>query len=223
MEELKINAKAAEKFGARVFAMNTSEITEECFRENYGKLSEYRREKVNSCRFLKDKKLSLAAGMLLDSGLSQYGLREKDIKISLSEYGKPYLADYPDIHFNLSHSGEIALAVFAAAETGCDIEKIQPFHNGTAERFFSPSEREFIVSSEDSDRAFCRIWTLRESFSKAVGSGLSLPHNCFEIVINGGTIGVRQSLDSFEYAFCELDCAGYCGAVCFRRKIYAAV
>ncbi len=59
----------------KVYWMDTGDLEDPgAYRECYGRLCRERREKVDACRLLKDKRLSLAAGMLLERGLEAYGL-----------------------------------------------------------------------------------------------------------------------------------------------------
>lgn len=86
----------------------------------YRSLSRGRQRKVDAFLFMKDKKLSLGAGLLLRQGLAAHGIDEQEAVIAYGENGKPYLPYYPDIHFNLSHSGGMAVAVFADTAVGCE-------------------------------------------------------------------------------------------------------
>ena len=71
----------------------------------YNSLSAYRREKADKVKFPEDKKRSVAAGILLNQGLSAYGLRECDMVYETNLNGKPFFREYPQIRFSLSHSG----------------------------------------------------------------------------------------------------------------------
>lgn len=137
---------------------------------------------IDRIRMPQDKRLSLAAGILLDEGLRTYGLREARVHVCKGEYGKPYFPDFPEIHFNLSHSGNAALAVFADREVGCDIELRKRANEALARRFFCAREADWMLAAaEEKEREdrFYRIWTLKESFLKATGQGLHLPLDSF--------------------------------------------
>ena len=232
------------KYGAQIYWITIQKVPEEAFFRSAGMLSKQRRGKAEGFLYEKDRNLSLAAGILLDWGLSSYGLRERETEIACGEKGKPFLRDYPGIHFNLSHSRDMALAVFAEVETGCDIEEIQEADMALAEKFFSPGEYAYLAAQpkgRERDRAFCRIWTLKESFLKAVGAGLFLPLDSFEIQIGpegkitvrqeGGTEARRNSGEESRkgsgtepgrnekravYEFTELQFEEYTAAICFR-------
>ena len=92
--------------------------------------------------------------------------------------GKPALAHWPGLHFNVSHSADVALiAVTRRGEVGVDVERLRPFANdlGMAERFFSPYETGVLRSLEGERRraAFFHAWTRKEAYLKARGQGLS--------------------------------------------------
>ena len=105
-----------------------------------------------------------------------------------NEYGKPRLAQLPAAHFSLSHSEELAfLAVSDTLEVGADIERIREIdHLDLARRYFHPNETAVIERPADPDdrlRTFFHIWTLKEAVVKALGKGLSIPLDTFEVSI----------------------------------------
>ena len=105
-----------------------------------------------------------------------------------NEYGKPRLAQAPSVHFSLSHSEDLAfLAVSDTLEVGADIEQVRPInHLDLARRYFHPNETAAIERPPDADdqlRNFFHIWTLKEAVVKALGKGLSIPLDTFEVSI----------------------------------------
>ncbi|MDD6488774.1 MAG: 4'-phosphopantetheinyl transferase superfamily protein [Clostridia bacterium] len=185
------------------------------------KISDCRKGKVLAYKFRKDKNSSLAAGLLIDFGLSEFGLKGKNILFTYGKNGKPSIKEYPNIHFNVSHSGNFAIAAFAGKETGCDIEKTEKnIDLKISEMFFCPSECEYINSFDDKDskiNAFYRLWVLKESFIKATGCGLSVPLDSFCINI-GEKITVEQQENKNEYFFREHNIDGYKIAFCSEEK-----
>lgn len=217
------------KSGAVMYWMDTGELEDEIYFSEYYQIMSYeRRRKVESCLFKKDKRLSLGAGILMDKGLAQYGLCEREEAVSYRENGKPYLPRHPHIHFNLSHSGSRAMAVFAETESGCDIEQVQKADLALAEKFFTRKEYAFIAGQqgrERQDEAFFRLWTLKESFLKAVGAGLMIPLDAFEITLSTeGKIAVCKKTDEVrrlypgKFKFREYRMGEYCGAVCLWKR-----
>lgn len=203
----------------KLFWLDTDTLSDKAWcKECYARLSGDRQHKIDACRSPKDKQRSLGAGLLLDRGLSEYGLREASVKIALGQHGKPYLPDHPHIHFNLSHSGEKVLAVFASTPVGCDVQKLKKADLKLARRFFREEEYAYIAAQPDElqgSRAFCRIWTLKESFLKAVGTGLRTPLNSFGFQLLGdGSAVLRQSLCPDRFRFLEYELPAYQAAVC---------
>ncbi len=226
-EILHVFSVPIEEYEACLYWMDTRKLENESyFSRYYDHLSYERRNKVDSYLFIKDRRLSLGAGILIDRGLSSYGMCERGTTLAYGENGKPYFPGYPHIHFNLSHSGNWAMAVFANVETGCDIEKMQEADLELAEKFFAPKEYAYIAGQQGKkkqDEAFFRIWTLKESYIKAVGAGLSLALDSFEVNIlqkgeirmkrkDGGEGSFLEEFDFRQYRFGE-----YCAAVCFQK------
>lgn len=97
--------------------------------------------------------------------------------------GKPHLAGRSGIEFNMSHSGRwVALAV-APDPVGVDVESVRGIDLGLADRFFAPEEAAELNALPESGRPsfFFSLWTLKESFLKAHGTGLAQPLNSFRI------------------------------------------
>lgn len=200
----------------QVYKLNTKMLEDpEVFLGFYEKLSEKRRQKIDSYRMKKDKMLSLGAGILIDKGLRAFGLREACVRIEEGKYGKPYFPDYQELHFSVSHSEKMVLAVFADTEVGCDIEYMDAVDLKLAEKFFCRSEYEYIMEHEGQERreAFYRVWTLKESFVKTAGSGLMLPMNEFCIKI-GKDIKVEQQYNEEQYCLQGWKEGEYCAALC---------
>lgn len=69
-----------------------------------------------------------AGTKLLAVGLRErYGLELKtsvEAGLSSGQHGKPYLRDYPGIHFNISHCEGLVACAFSDTETGVDVERI---------------------------------------------------------------------------------------------------
>lgn len=104
-------------------------------------------------------------------------------------FGKPALAPASErLHFNLSHSqGSGLVALSTRHELGVDIERVRPMPDALAlaEAYFSPAERAALAACPEAqrDRAFFVCWTRKEACLKAVGIGLHLALDGFEVGI----------------------------------------
>jgi 4'-phosphopantetheinyl transferase len=101
------------------------------------------------------------------------------LRIQKAEYGKPYLVDYPELAFNLSHTAnKIIVAYGFHHELGVDIETCKPRSNlaGLVDKCFAEEEQLFWRQLPESQQTqvFYRFWTRKEAFVKAVGRGIAL-------------------------------------------------
>jgi 4'-phosphopantetheinyl transferase len=98
--------------------------------------------------------------------------------------GKPYLAGAGPF-FNLSHSGKLALVGVSQTELGLDVEKVRHLESLTeiARKHFSPVEFDALAALQGDERelAFYRCWTRKEAYIKALGEGLSMPLDSFDV------------------------------------------
>ena len=208
----------------RIYYSHTAPLYDEkLFASLYDRLSPERKAKVDRLHFRKDKNLSLGAAALLDAMLREYGLTEAEMVYDTGSGGKPFFRNAPELRFSLSHSDEAVMAGFSELEIGCDIEKVRDIDLSIAERFFCRSEYEAIMkngSCELRRDAFFRLWTLKESYVKALGTGLSLFANAFEIDLSGGDVTVRNDADGEVSQFREFELfPGYKSALCVPGDI----
>ena len=138
-------------------------------------------ENVDKFKFLKDKKLSILSEVLLKIAFDTLNINSS-FNYKYNKQGKPYLEDIGNIKFNISHSGEYVICLVSNDEVGCDIEEIKDINLNIANKFFYNTEYTNIFNSSNKIDTFYRYWTLKESFIKSVGLGLSLDLNSFEIV-----------------------------------------
>lgn len=137
-------------------------------------LSQERRETMARYRFQKDRIQSALVYLLFRYGLRRsYGIEE--IPAVLKEkHGKPHLSDYPDICFNMSHCERAVACGFSGFPIGVDVQHLVPYKQSIAEFFMTPVERNQTLAG-DPDREFTRLWTMKESYGKYLGSGICYP------------------------------------------------
>lgn len=193
------------------------------FAAAYAAVPAQRRDKIDRLRSPAARRLSLAAGLLLQQALGDAGVAPEDMLFDEGPYGKPFLPRRPDVQFSLSHSAASVMCVTADRPVGCDIQLISPRGLRIAERRFTEEERQSIFAepSESARQAtFCRIWTLKESFLKCTGLGLAMPLNAFSVFPEGDRIVFRPPPeDAGHYTFSEPDAGeGYRSACCIRES-----
>ena len=169
-------------------------------------------------RFQVDKELFLLSHALLRLTLSMRApVDPRDWQFCRSEHGKPEIsqpAEYRHLRFNLSHTrGLAACAISEKYDIGIDVEFLKrPFSAlPIAERFFAPEEIAYLEvrPPEELCDAFFDIWTLKEAYIKACGSGLfAEPLQDFSMeIVETGDIHIRikkaSSDPAGEWQFCR--------------------
>lgn len=159
----------------RVYLTDVREL-EYVYEPALNRVGTVRRQKIARHAKRGDQLRSLGAGLLLrrvlgfcEDGAMEYG-----------EYGKPRRTGVDP--FSLTHSGDIAALAVGDHEVGIDIEKIEPYDERVAARFFAPEEYAYWREADDKDQAFFTIWTIKESIMKGTGRGLSLSPADFSIL-----------------------------------------
>jgi 4'-phosphopantetheinyl transferase len=130
----------------------------------------------------------------LRSILARYlGVKPAEVEFQYSAYGKPRLAptfEASGLHFNLSHSAEMAMVAIADREVGADIERPHPISSMArlVERFFAAEEYDEWqrLSADVQQLGFFQAWTRKEAWLKATGSGLSFPLNQVRVSLAPG-------------------------------------
>lgn len=154
--------------------------------------------------FAADRHRSLVTRALLRFTLaSSTNMAAENFKFTHNSYGKPALK--PDLiplplEFNISHSSGItACALTLGRKIGIDIEDhTRKFDPGLADRFFTRSEAVYLRScpAEKRKKTFFDLWTLKESYIKARGRGLSIGLDSFGFEIEPETrIFFRKAVD----------------------------
>ncbi|MDW6093412.1 4'-phosphopantetheinyl transferase superfamily protein [Vibrio rhizosphaerae] len=155
--------------------------------ENY----QYDEYKINSDKEV-DKKLS---AQFIDSILPYYHEDGEEIIIYRKVYGKPAIAGTPSLWFNISHSNGVGVLLLSrSGDVGVDIEfkKKDSQILKIARRFFHRQEMAQLESlpSKDVYRQARQLWTLKESYIKAIGKGLAHPLNSFWFDLNESLVNM---------------------------------
>ena len=143
---------------------------------------------------------------------SAMGLPPADVPLT-SGPGKPSVAGAGGPHFRRSHAGYLALIAVAGREVGVDVE---PLASGdrwasVADVACTPQESAALHALPAADRraAFVRLWTAKEAYLKATGTGLAVEPDSVEVDLLDGLQPVK---DGWHVLPIE-PARGYLGAV----------
>lgn len=119
--------------------------------------------------------------------LSQYAHQNADELVFVrGEYGKPTLIN-SQLHFNLSHSRELAILAIAGKPVGIDVEfmDMQCEWKEIMQRFYTGIEVSKILELplEKQYEAFLKVWTRKEAHMKVTGQGLHLSPSEFTVSV----------------------------------------
>ena len=119
---------------------------------------------------------------LLRRGLARFGVGAS-ARVERNSFGRPSVVGRPDVHFSVAHCPRAAVVVVASDRVGIDVEALRPHDRFAATRALDEVERARVDNAADSDREFFRLWTLKESYVKALGVGLSYPLRTLRLTI----------------------------------------
>lgn len=152
-------------------------------------MSDEERARTDRFHFEEDRLRHRVTRALLRTTLSRYApVLPGAWCFASNAYGRPAIdpkhGEACGLSFNLSHTrGLIVLALARSGDLGVDVENIR--HRAApleiADRFFSAGEVDALAMLDPAarPRRFYEYWTLKESYIKARGMGLSLPLDGF--------------------------------------------
>ena len=157
-----------------LYIFDEIDLIEDDFLDDYKSLlSAERYEKMQRLRTPQKKKASAVAYLMLRLALSElYGINDA-VEFVYEDKGKPLLKSHPDIHFNLSHSKNAVTCVVSNDKIGVDVQYITHVKDSLAKRVLTDSEYARFKAFPTPDEYFCEIWTIKESYLKLIGKGIT--------------------------------------------------
>lgn len=209
-----------------IYVVKVSEIDGEILNYLY-EITYFDKRYKNKSYFNKiDKIRTLISKILIRTIITkELKINNSNINFSTNQWGKPFLVDYPELNFNISHSVDYVLCAIDCKFIGVDIEKIKCIeYEDIAKRFFTINEFNYIMQSDlySNLNRFYEIWTLKESYIKCIGQGLTIPLKSFSIEVNNfgdvkSIIDHNYNTYTFKKFYIESD---YKIAVCsYNNKI----
>lgn len=154
---------------------------------------------------------SAVARRLIGYGLfHEYGIIEE--RIVKSPLGKPMLKDAEQIRISISHCQGAVAVILADHEVGIDVERIRPYEKEAARRILTKEEKNDLERKEkNQDALFFQYLTLKESYVKALGAGLTYPMKSIRFQIEEDNIRSNKPWADFHSI---LYCEGFIISVC---------
>lgn len=167
-------------------------------------------------------RLQSAAGEILAryAVCKHTGLNNSEINIQVGPKGKPFIAGAAAIQFNLSHSGKYVACIVYPGKAGIDIERVRSVNYRVAERYFTNQEYESMQLLDEPEklRHFFVLWTLKESFLKAIGTGLTRSLGSFTVVRDNETFKLLGNRTGGYRLFTYIPDKDYRLSVCVKGK-----
>lgn len=188
-------------------------------------VSEDRKNRVIKMRNKEDARRSVLAELLVRRIVrDRYDIHNDKISFAFNEFGKPYIIDLHDFHFNVSHSGHWVVCAIGNQEVGIDIERIKPLRADIASQYFSPEENGRLANLGNVDEKtayFFKLWTLKESYLKTEGTGLVDDLRTIDFSKNNDILFSIPDKGLYFRIYDDYT-PGYCLAVCGYDKEFDA-
>ena len=177
-------------------------------------------------RFPQHRRRFIVARGILRQLLGDYlSVAPHSLNFAYEARGKPFLTgEDTNIKFNISHSQEYALFGFTRKYLiGVDLEYQRSMDClKIAERFFLPQEFEIIrQAASERTKLFFQLWTAKEAYLKALGTGLSGSLTSIEIALDLHQHPYIQSLEEDKLDWSLYSCTpakSYLGAIAVKTS-----
>lgn len=206
-----------------LYLLDKQNINEQELLKKKSNLSPKVKKKISKNKNCKNHWCIICSDLLIRTALSyELGINLDRIKIEIDLMGKPYLL-HKERHFNLSHTDELIVLVTDDNPVGVDVERVRSFDEmQDIKNVFSSNERKKIstLSSKRQLEYFYDLWTLKESYLKAIGKGLSIALNTFDIAVSNNKAILSSAVDgdlNWNFKLYKI-LSNYKCAVCSRNK-----
>lgn len=173
----------------KIFAISFSDrLDDYTCKSLLSQVSSTKRERLLRFYNWEDLQRGLLGDLLIRKALiEKINLNNSEIDFSANEYGKPYCEFLNNFHFNISHSGSWVVCAVDSNPIGIDVEKISQIDLDISKNYFSKKEHEDLLRSNNPFEYFFTLWSLKESYIKFIGKGLSHPLDSFSMVFSSNS------------------------------------
>lgn len=173
-------------------------------------LTPERQERLHKFRFREDFLQSLMGEAMLRIIVGEkVGVAPGKLEIRHKDGEKPFFSAYPEIYFNISHSGEWAVCAIGDDEVGIDIEAVgdKDINPSLIRKVLTENEQKYLntLSDELKITAFYQFWTMKEAYAKCIGRGLGLAFNKIDINIGQNTVSLISENQKWQGKIKPLD------------------
>jgi len=197
-----------------IILKNTLELAFDEYKGLLQHVSLEKQERIRRFHVFLDAQNCLIGDILARMEICQItGLRNEELEFAVNLYGKPFLKNKPQIHYNISHAGTFTSCALSDQPVGIDIECVKEVDMRIAGRFFTAEEATYILSEPEDMRRrqrFFEVWTKKESRIKWEGKGLTKPLNSFNTLNSAKQTGV--------FYHCIYNNTEAIGHVCSNKK-----
>ncbi|MBT2645239.1 4'-phosphopantetheinyl transferase superfamily protein [Bacillus sp. ISL-34] len=176
-------------------------LNETTYEEMLNLLPEQRQLSIHKLQKKNDKYRSLFGELSAKWFISDI-LKEpfQNIHFILDKNGKPNLVG-GRLHFNISHSGDWVVVGIHNDPIGVDIEEVKNFNiHEITKSTFSSKELKYLYKSPKAKQIeiFFKMWTLKESWLKCIGSGFFVSPNTFSILNGSNQYSLEIPTEEFS-------------------------
>lgn len=158
----------------KIYLVNGIDALDESFIEKcISFFPTWRREQLLAHKHHKGKIQNGLGYLLLIHALREEGVFHEMPDFRYNEHGKPFLKNYPDWYFSISHSRNAVCCIIAKKDIGIDIEEIREYKEPLAKYSCNDKEMSAINQSKDKADEFYKLWTKKEAAFKLIGTGIT--------------------------------------------------
>ena len=97
----------------------------------------------------------------------------KGVPYVKDERGKPYIPN-SKLHISISHCRKGIACIISDSPVGIDVEEASRMNLKIAKRICTPDELLLLENAENKQEYLCRLWVLKEAYSKMTGQGMAV-------------------------------------------------
>lgn len=172
----------------RIFIINKLNSIDIKILEKYIR-SLYKKERIMNFYFESDKIKAIISEMLIRTICCKTtGISNKSIIFQRTKYNKPFIKNFNNFEFNVSHSKDYVAVAVDSNIIGIDIESIQELNLEVVKRFCTNNEYNKLkkLRGKSKGEQIISVWSMKESYVKYLGYGLNKDLRSFDVLTKEG-------------------------------------